>query len=158
MLGARASEAAPCPKHNTTHNKQHNKQTTNKHAQQTTRQPDPTPPPGAATARGVLREFWLRNFGARRAPMLHLHSRRFTDPAACRYGAPSAPYNGTEYNASRPADLPLPPWYNWTGCDGRDWSGQRWLSRAPPARMAGKAKGQFSFPRDGARGGVWRLH
>lgn len=63
---------------------------------------------------------------------------RFSDVGAC-------PYNGT-----RP---PLPDayhwWPNWTQCDAGDWSGQRWLSRAPPAKMAGKPKGEFKLPRDG---------
>jgi hypothetical protein len=67
--------------------------------------------------------------------------RRFSDPSAC------------PYPSSKPADgTPWPSytwWPDWSTCEPRDWSGQRWLSRAPPAKMA-ELGASFQLPRDGA--------
>lgn len=68
--------------------------------------------------------------------LLNPNRKRFAEVGACPY--PSEP---------KPTNLAGVTWLD--TCDADDWSGQRWLSRAAPAKMAGKANGQYTVPTDG---------
>jgi hypothetical protein len=83
--------------------------------------------------------------------------RRFAEVGACPYPAPrNDTWLGTSHQWWPDASTSYGA-VDWTKCEPSDWSGQRWLSRAAPAKSAGKQAADFQLPRDGAGPGCTGL-